>query len=100
MHDVLPPYRTVLAPGLAMEPRVPQNWIRAGWFPDLLPREASLMFGCVPLIRIRSGGTGCHLKSPPFCPVCPLLLSHATNHLLRPLRLLNREPASGLSLTF
>src|SRR5690348_22052 len=25
MHDVLPPYRTVPGPGVAIEPRVPQN---------------------------------------------------------------------------
>ena len=30
MHDVLPPYRLVLGPGVAIDPRVPQNCIRTG----------------------------------------------------------------------
>ena len=28
MHEVFPPYRAVLGPGLAIEPRVPQNCTR------------------------------------------------------------------------
>lgn len=27
-HEVLPPYFVVVGPGFAIEPRVPQNWIR------------------------------------------------------------------------
>ena len=28
MHEVLPPWRTVVGPGVAMEPRTPQNFMQ------------------------------------------------------------------------
>ena len=47
-HDVFPPYRTVLGPGVGTDPRVPQNRMRirpslpsTGLDPTALPRDAS-----------------------------------------------------------
>ena len=39
MHDVFPPYRAMLGPGLAMEPRVPQNFTRTWTYlaPSAMP---------------------------------------------------------------
>src|SRR5215210_2556059 len=39
MHEVLPPYRTVSGPGVASEPREPQNLARTSGLHGLLPED-------------------------------------------------------------
>jgi hypothetical protein len=74
MHEVFPPYRAVLGPGLAIEPRVPQNCTRTSpplsllrprplWRHDCHPRRFPWLAG--PNVRSAGLATGSKMPWPP-----------------------------------